>query len=79
MDNNSIIIEMIDRSKKDSVFRDQINGAKTETKMFVNAVLKTFEIMNLKLRKISRSERLNDISTAPLKRISRNKTKRALA
>ena len=48
MENNSIIIEMIDRSQNDAIFRDQINSAKNETKEFVNAILKTFDKLNLK-------------------------------
>ena len=48
MDNNSIIIDMIDRSAKDHEFREQIKHAKTETKEFINAIIKTFEGVDLK-------------------------------
>ena len=44
---------MIDRSRKDALFRDQINNANTETKEFVNLIVKTFEIMEMKNKKIT--------------------------
>lgn len=48
MDNNAIIVEMIDRAAKDYEFRDQIQHAKPETKEFINAIVKTFELLDLK-------------------------------
>ena len=48
MEKNSIVIDMIDRSSKDFEFRDQIKKAKTETKEFINAIIKTFEMIDLK-------------------------------
>lgn len=48
MDNNAIVIEMIDRTVKDFGFRQQVSHAKTETKEFINAIIKTFELVELK-------------------------------
>lgn len=48
MEKNSIVIDMIDRSSKDFEFREQMKKAKPETKEFINAIIKTFELMDLK-------------------------------
>ena len=53
MENNSIIIDMIDRKAKDFEFKDQISNAKRETKEFINAIIKTFELIDLKKNPIT--------------------------
>ena len=48
MENNSIVMEMIHRSAKDFNFKNQIQNSKTSTKEFINSVMKTFEVEDLK-------------------------------
>ena len=49
MNDNSIIIDMIDRSSHDFQFRKQMEDAKPETKQFINSIIKTFEEVDLKI------------------------------
>ena len=48
MKNNQIVIEMIDRSTKDYDFKKQMQTASKETKEFINAIVNTFEVIELK-------------------------------
>jgi len=48
MKNNSIVLDMVDRTAKDYDFKKQMQTATRETKEFINAIVKTFEIMELK-------------------------------
>ena len=41
-------MEMIHKSTKDFDFKNKIKTSKTSTKEFINSVMKTFEVLDLK-------------------------------
>lgn len=56
MFNNQIVIEMIDRNARDFDFKKQIKEAKPETKEFINAIIKTFEALDLRKKALTTND-----------------------
>ena len=75
MNNNALIMEMMAIESEDPEFRKQMKDIKPETKKFINAMMKTFDEINLKNKSIDFKEQMETLkSNSPI--ISRHSTNR---